>query len=250
MSTQPSLSILIPCYNEEATVARLLERVLEVYEKDLLELQGFESAEIILIDDASTDGTAQILRDFQSKVELLPIILLTQTKNRGKGAALRKGLEHAKGKWVLIQDADLEYFPEDYPLLLQPLLESKTRVVYGSRILHAGNTTHSALRFYFGGRFLTWLSNLLFGLKLTDEPTCYKVFERSVLEEFDLVCERFEFCPELTAKLARSNISILEVPIRYKPRRPEEGKKINWQDGIEAIWTLLRWRIMPFRKKS
>lgn len=236
----PKLYVVIPCYNEANTVEELLRRV------ETVKLEAIHpgiSRHIILVDDGSTDGTRELVQKLAYERKDREVILMPS--NQGKGAALRAGFAAIKGQQgdvVIVQDADLEYDPEDYPEVTGPIYRGEAQVVYGSRILHPANEHHSALRFYFGGRFVTLLTNLLYASRLTDEPTCYKAFEYSLLKQIPLVCERFEFCPEITAKLLRKKVEILEVPIRYFPRRPEEGKKIGWFDGIEAIWTLLRWR--------
>ncbi len=226
------LSILVPVYNEERTLAEILDRVLAV---DLA-----AEKEVIVVDDASTDGTAAVLSRYSDRVTVV-----RHERNRGKGAALRTALRHATGDYVVPQDADLEYEPADLSSLLAAARERGARVVYGSRRLHRANKQYSALSFYLGGILVTWVANLLYGLRLTDEPTCYKLVDRTLIEAMDLQCERFEFCAEVTAKAARMKESILEVPISYRPRHMDEGKKIGARDGLETIQTLiryLRWR--------
>ena len=165
-------------------------------------------------------------------------------KNKGKGFAIRTGLKHVTGDFVIIQDADLEYDPEDYKKLLKPLLDNKAKVVYGSRNLGKNKHERSYLSFYLGGIFLSKLTNFLYGINITDEPTCYKLFRADIIKSIELKSERFEFCPEVTAKVAERKIDILELPISYNPRSKEEGKKINWQDGLIAIWTLIKYRFV------
>jgi glycosyltransferase involved in cell wall biosynthesis len=223
------LSILVPVFNEERTVAALLDRVLEV---DL----GAEK-EVVVVDDASTDGTPAVLARYADRVRLL-----RHPRNRGKGAALRTALAEATGDFVVPQDADLEYEPQDLKRLLETAGRSGARVVYGSRRLLRENRQYSALSFFLGGILVTWVTNLLYGTRLTDEPTCYKLVARDLLERMDLRCERFEFCPEVTAKAARLGERIVEVPIVYRPRHLHEGKKIRARDGWEAITTLWRYR--------
>jgi len=227
---RPLLSVVIPVYNERDTLPEVVRRV------ERVDLPGMRK-EIVLVDDGSTDGTRDVLRELARSHRVL-----FHRGNHGKGAALRTGFHHATGDVLLVQDADLEYFPEDYPALVGPILSGEAKVVYGSRRLRRENRQHSGLAFFLGGVFLTALANLLYRTRITDEPTCYKVFSTEVLREIPLRCHRFEFCPEVTAKVARRGHRIVEVPIRYEPRSVEEGKKIRLRDGIEAIWTLLRYR--------
>jgi glycosyltransferase involved in cell wall biosynthesis len=227
---QHTLSVIIPCYNERATIVELLRRVEAA---DIGEVEK----QIIVVDDASTDGTRALLAAHAARHTVV-----LQPRNAGKGAAIRRGLEEVRGDIVIIQDADLEYNPDNYAALIAPILEGRSRVVYGSRERNANNRLHSGLGFYAGGKFLSALTNLLYGSAITDEPTCYKVFDAALLRSIPLTCTRFEFCPEVTAKVLRRGFDIVEVPIDYFPRKKHEGKKINWRDGVEAIWTLLRWR--------
>ncbi len=227
------LSVIMPTYNEKNTLLTILEKVRRVPIRK----------EIIIIDDGSVDGTQNILDQFRQEKDVKVVF---HERNRGKGAAIRTGLGFATGDMIVIQDADLEYDPRDY-LKLVPLIESgKAAVVYGSRIL--GRNDPSYFRYYWGGRLLTLVANLLFGLKLTDEATCYKVFRKEVLCKIKLDCTGFEFCPEVTAKVARLGYGIVEIPISYDPRSFEEGKKIRWRDGVIAIWTLLKYRFLPLEK--
>jgi glycosyltransferase involved in cell wall biosynthesis len=225
------LSIIIPVFNEVATIEQLLDRVENA---DL----GI-AKEIIIIDDYSSDGTREILKKYEDKYRVI-----YHEKNSGKGRAIRTGLGRASGDWVVIQDADLEYEPADLKKLLEKMKEPGVAAVYGSRRLHHNyfKERHSGHIYSAGGIFLTWLANLLYGIKITDEPTCYKMVETELLRELDLQCERFEFCPEVTAKIAKKGITIQEVPINYYPRHKKEGKKIKFIDGIEAVWTLLKYR--------
>ncbi|MGH7731686.1 MAG: glycosyltransferase family 2 protein [Candidatus Eiseniibacteriota bacterium] len=224
----PLLSVLVPVYNERATLEALLLRVLAVP----------VDKEVVVVDDGSRDGTREVLAELATR---LPIRALVHERNRGKGAAIRTALAEARGEVVIIQDADLEYDPEDYPLLIAPIVRGETNVVYGSRYLSHENPlplTH----FKVAVLLLNAMANLLYGTRLTDEATCYKVFRASLLKSLPLRCERFEFCPEVTARVAKRGERILEVPIRYHYRTRAQGKKIGWRDGFEAIWTLLRYR--------
>jgi dolichol-phosphate mannosyltransferase len=227
------LSILIPVYNEEQTVASLLDRVLAV--------DVGAQKEIIVVDDASCDGTSAVLERYRDRVTLV-----RHEHNRGKGAAIRTALARATGDYVVPQDADLEYEPADLARLLATARSGGHLIVYGSRRLSPENRHYSSRAFYLGGVLVTWISNLLYGLRLTDEATCYKLIDRELIGRMELVCERFEFCPEVTAKAARLGVPIVEVPITYRPRPVSAGKKIRARDGVEAIATLLRyWRWRP-----
>jgi len=224
----PLLSVLVPVYNERATLEALLLRVLAVP----------VDKEVVVVDDGSRDGTRELLAELATR---LPIRALLHERNRGKGAAIRTALAEARGEIVIIQDADLEYDPEDYPRLIAPIVRGETNVVYGSRYLSHENPlplTH----FKVAVLLLNAMANLLYGTRLTDEATCYKVFRASLLKSLPLDCVRFEFCPEVTARVAKRGERILEIPIRYHYRTREQGKKIGWRDGFEAIWTLLRYR--------
>ncbi|MBT7169853.1 glycosyltransferase family 2 protein [Candidatus Woesearchaeota archaeon] len=225
------LSIIIPVYNEKETIKEIIKQVSEVK----------IPKEIILIDDHSTDGTREILET--EYAHLRNITVLLHKKNRGKGAAIRTGLNAIGGDIVIIQDADLEYDPKDYPKLIKPILEGKTQVVYGSRFLNKKNKHQYGLNM-FATRLLTFMANILYNARITDEPTCYKVFTKQAIKSVDLKCEKFEFCPEVTAKIRKNGYKIIEVPIEYNSRSIEEGKKINWKDGVQAIWTLIKYRII------
>jgi glycosyltransferase involved in cell wall biosynthesis len=193
--------------------------------------------ELIVIDDGSLDKTKDILNKLQKKYNF---VFLAHKKNKGKGSAIRTGFSRVTGEIVIIQDADLEYNPQDYKYLLAPFFEKNAMVVYGSRILKNNKKGHWF--FYFGGKLMTILANFLYGLKITDEPTGYKVFKKSLLERLDLKSEGFEFCSEVTAKIAKLGIKIYEVPISYYPRGKSEGKKIRLKDGIIGAWTLLKYK--------
>ena len=233
------LSIVIPVYNENATLAKIVERVCSVD-------TGFER-ELILVDDGSTDGTRALYPELQQRWSAERLEVILQPENRGKGAALRAGFAKTTGDIILIQDADLEYDPHDYPALLAPILAGKADVVYGSRF--AGGEAHRVHLFWhmLGNQFLTLLSNMLTNLNLTDMETCYKVFKAEVIKSLNLQANRFDFEPEITAKIARRQPSgkrwrIFEVGISYAGRDYEEGKKITWRDGCQAIWTIVKYR--------
>jgi dolichol-phosphate mannosyltransferase len=225
------VSVIVPVYNEAAHLDELLHAIHASPVKK----------EIILVDDGSTDGTRE-------KLQALPPIdgftVVFHEKNYGKGAAIRTALAYARGEYVLIQDSDLEYDPQDYPRLLRPLEAGNANVVYGVR----PDRPERGLRFFLGAKLLTHLTNLLYRASIHDEATCYKVVRRSLLAQLQLQCRRFEFCPEVTAKLCRIGEKIAEVPISYTPRSATEGKKIRHSDGWLAIWTLIRYRFLPRRR--
>ncbi|MDZ7830640.1 MAG: glycosyltransferase family 2 protein [Desulfobacterales bacterium] len=223
------LSVIVPVYNEENTIIELLNRVFYA---------PFRK-EIIVVDDGSTDKTLEVL----SKYDNPSVKLISHERNQGKGRALQTGLDKANGDIIVIQDADLEYDPEEYPVLLNPIISGNADVVYGSRF--GGHGEHRVLYFwhYAGNRFLTLLSNMLTDLNLTDMETCYKAFTRQALDGIRINEKRFGFEPEITAKIAKKKLRIYEVPISYYGRTYEEGKKINWRDGLWALWCILRYNL-------
>ena len=225
------LSVVMPIYNEQATLRQVVSRVLSVP----LDL------ELICVDDGSHDASREILAEFQGQHPQVRVFL--QPHNMGKGAALRRGIQAASGDFVLIQDADMEYDPGDYPVLLEPLIQGKADVVYGSRFL--GGAPHRVLYFWHsvGNRLLTLFSNCLTNINLSDIETCYKVFRREIIQSIPLEENRFGFEPEITVKVAKRRLRIYEVGISYWGRTYEEGKKIRWTDGVRALWVLMKYWI-------
>ncbi|MCC6639837.1 MAG: glycosyltransferase family 2 protein [Deltaproteobacteria bacterium] len=225
------LSVVIPCYNERSTLEALLARVRAC---------GVADLEIVVVDDCSTDGTRELL---QGGLEKQADRVIYHDRNQGKGAALRTGFAAVTGDIVLVQDADLEYDPKEYPRLLRPIVEGQADVVFGSRF--TGGEAHRVLYFwhYLGNRFLTLLSNAMTNLNLTDMEVCYKVFRREVLERICIEEDRFGFEPEITAKVARQGCRVFEVGISYSGRTYHEGKKIGWRDGVRAVWCILKYNL-------
>jgi glycosyltransferase involved in cell wall biosynthesis len=222
------LTVVMPVYNEVKTVRMVIDRVLDI---DL-------DIELVVVDDGSTDGTRDVLSNMDD--ERVRVVL--QECNRGKGAAVRTGYEHARGEFVTIQDADLELNPAEIPSLLQPILDGTADVVYGSRFVH-GWAHRNALN-AFANRFLSGLTNVLYGTRIRDMEACYKVFRTELLTRFTLRANRFDFEPEITAKLSKLGLRIVELPVSYKPREFTDGKKIHWKDGFEAIYTLVKYRFV------
>jgi dolichol-phosphate mannosyltransferase len=224
------LSLIIPIYNE----AELIETVLA----NIRAAIPFEH-ELILVDDCSRDGTREILKKEEQKPDT---VLVYHKRNQGKGAAIRTGLQYATGDIVIVQDADMEYDPRDIPRVIQPILDGKTNVAYGSRFL--GSVKRMRLPNFVANKILAWLVTILYFQRITDEATAYKAFRREVIGSIDLKCRRFEFCPEVTAKVLRKGEKIIEVPVVFTARSFEEGKKIGWRDFIVAVWTLLKFRFI------
>ena len=226
------LSIIIPAYNEEKTIKQVIERVKAVK-------LGNIGKEVVVINDASTDNTKKILDSLKER----EIKILHHKSNMGKGAAVRNGLEHSTGTIIIIQDADLEYSPEEYAKLLAPILEHRTKIVYGSRInAIRSNLKEMYLLHYFGNMILSIATSVLYGYKVTDMETCYKVFRREVMDGIKLKSKRFDIEPEITAKILKKGYKIIEIPISFKGRKFHEGKKITWKDGIKALYTLWKYR--------
>ena len=224
------VSVIIPCFNEKQTLKKILEKV----QNSKIKIQ-----EIIIIDDCSTDGTIQILKSIKNPL----IKIYYHSQNRGKGAALRTGFSKAEGDICIVQDADLEYDPDDYPRLIKPILDDKADVVFGSRF--QGGSPHRVVYFWhrIGNGFLTLLSNVLTDLDLSDMETCYKVFKREIIQSIRIKEDRFGFEPEITAKIAKMNLRVYEVGIAYYGRTYSEGKKITWKDGIRAIYCILKYNL-------
>jgi glycosyltransferase involved in cell wall biosynthesis len=227
------VSVIIPVFNERGTIEQVVNAV---------RAAPIDNIEIIVVDDASTDGTQQVLKE---KISAMADQIIYQPRNSGKGAALRAGFAAATGDVILVQDADLEYNPADYPTLLEPIVSGKADAVFGSRFM--GGRPHRVLYFWHmvGNRFLTLLSNMFTNLNLTDLETCYKVFRAPLVKSLDLRENRFGFEPEVTAKLARTRCRIYEVGISYNGRTYSEGKKVNWKDGFRAIYAIVRYNLFP-----
>jgi glycosyltransferase involved in cell wall biosynthesis len=224
------LSVIVPVFDERNTVVEIVRRMRAV---DLP-----VDLEVVIVDDGSTDGTRDVLRQLADST----VRVITHEANRGKGAAIRSGLAQVTGDLVLVQDADLEYDPEDWPKLLTPILRGKARVVYGSRF--TGERRNMLFLHWVGNRFLSLVTNVLYNTTLSDMETCYKLFDRSLLDGITLRAQRFEFEPEVTAKILRRGIRIYEVPISYTGREFDEGKTITWRDGFIALWTLVKYRFV------
>ncbi len=227
----PTLSVVIPCFNEIKTIEQIVDKVHRAPVDDL---------EIIVVDDCSTDGTRDVLR---GKIERQVARVIYHERNQGKGAALRTGFRVATGDMVIIQDADLEYDPQDYGRLTAPILAGKADVVFGSRFCGGSESRVLYYWHYLGNRLLTTISNMLTNINLTDMEVCYKVFRREVLQKIDIEENRFGFEPEITAKVAKMGCRIYEVGISYAGRTYDEGKKIGWRDGVRAIWCILKYNL-------
>lgn len=224
------ISVIIPCYNEKKTILKIIKLVKAVK----------IDKEIIIVDDFSTDGTRDILKKIKDK----EVKIIYQPRNYGKGMAIRTGITHVSGDIIIIQDADLEYDPQDYYKLIEPIVQGKAKVVYGTRFPRGKKRPGLFNPYFMANRILTAAANVLYLARITDEPTCYKVFSSDVLKSINLKCERFEFCPEVTAKVRKLGYKIVEVPIAYYPRSVKEGKKIKLKDAFEAFWVLLKYRFV------
>ncbi|OGC45186.1 glycosyl transferase [candidate division WWE3 bacterium RBG_19FT_COMBO_34_6] len=231
MTEIKKLSIVIPVYNEKDTIEKLLDKVLKVNLGDI-------EKEIILVDDRSNDGTIDILKDLEPKNPLAKFFYKSQ--NSGKGATLKEGFSYTTGDYVIVQDADLEYEPEDYKKLIRALYEENAQVIYGSRF--SGNYEDMTNLHYFGNKLLTLITNILFGVMLTDMETCYKLMPGDFVRSVKIKSDRFNFEPEITSRILKKGMKIIEVPITYRGRTHFEGKKITWKDGISALSTLIKFR--------
>lgn len=235
------ISIIIPVYNEEKTIGEIVSRVKKV------KLSSGLTKEIIVVDDASNDKSNLKIQNAKVQFKIQNLKILRHKKNEGKGAAVRTGIKNSTGDIVLIQDADLEYDPNDYPRLIEPILSGKAKVVYGTRLKNYpirifGKKHTPFLTHYLGNIFLSLATRILYGSKITDMETCYKVFSKEAIRNIELKSNRFEFEPEITAKILKAGYKIYEVPIKVNPRGYDEGKKITWRDGFLAVWTLVKYR--------
>ena len=229
------LSIIIPVYNEEKTLSGILTAIVNVPFPEKIKY------ELVVVNDCSKDRSEEIVYQFARMHPDVIVKYVRHEKNQGKGSAIRTGLSLTEGDYIVIQDADLEYNPDDFLKMLPLLLSGQHQVVYGSRFLNSANR-HSYQSFYLGGRLVSLMTNILYNQHLTDEPTCYKMFAAGLIKSIPLKCTGFEFCPEVTAKVSKLGHQIPEIPICYYPRSIQEGKKISWRDGIEAIWILFKYR--------
>jgi glycosyltransferase involved in cell wall biosynthesis len=238
MKSKKILSVIIPVYNEESTVEEILDKV----------LSRPETGEIIIVDDASSDKSVEVIKKYIDSKKKKNIKLFSQKQNRGKGAAIRRGFDEASCPIVIIQDADWEYTPDDYPVVLEPIISGKADVCYGSRFQPGPGQVHN-FRHMMGNKFLTNVSNFLTNLALTDMETCYKAFKREVIQNLNLETNRFGIEVEMTAKIAKAKcLDIYEVPIRYFSRSYEEGKKIGWKDGVAAFWYMVKYNLLKSRQ--
>ncbi|SYZ72757.1 Glycosyl transferase family 2 [Candidatus Zixiibacteriota bacterium] len=228
------LTVIMPLYNEERTAAEIISRVLSLP----LDL------ELIIVNNGSTDRTKEIIHGFAPRSNLR---IIDKDRNIGKGDAIIDGLRSARGEFTVIQDGDLEYAPEDFERMIKLAQDKGALAVFGSRIRHPESGI-SYQRYLWGGKLLTVVANFLFRVNITDESTCYKMIRTDIMKQLNLQCRRFEFCPEVVAKLGRNKIKIHEIPVAYHPRKFEEGKKIRWIDGLEAVWTLIKYRFQPLAR--
>lgn len=238
-SGEVDLSVIVPAYNEGKTVSKVINALYSILGSSQWSFQ------VIIVDDGSKDDTADVAEKALAEVKSPDDFSLVHRKgvNGGKGSAIRAGIPFVKGRYVIIQDADLEYDPNDIVRMMEVITSENKKVLYGSRFLKKENQ-HIYKAFYLGGRLVTLVTNILYLQKLTDEPTCYKMFDADLLRSINLKCTGFEFCPEVTAKVVKKGFKIREIPISYYPRTVEDGKKISWKDGVEAILVLLKYRFV------
>ena len=230
------LSIIVPVYNENNTLEIIIKKLIN------LKLYNGTEKEIIIIDDFSNDGSREIIKNYENNFDIIKAIY--KDENKGKGDSQKLAKQHVTGDYVIIQDADLEYDPNDYVKLLNKAVNDNEMVVYGSRILNKKNN-YSTISFYLGGLLVTFFTNLIFrNSNLTDQPTCYKLFKSEIIKNINLTSKGFEFCSEVTAKILKKNINIVEVPINYYPRKKKDGKKIKWTDGLIALKTLIKCKLI------
>jgi glycosyltransferase involved in cell wall biosynthesis len=232
MNVKRKVSIIVPAFNEQNTIAESVRRLLDVDFADV-------ETEVLVVDDASTDQTAEIASNFGDRVRVI-----VQEANHGKGAAIRRALKEATGSIIVIHDADLEYDASDIPALIEPILSGNANAVFGNRFAETKLPAGMQFKNLVANRILAIAASVLFGKTIADEATCYKAVRTDILRAMNLKCERFEFCPEVTAKLMRAGEKIIEVPVKYHARTVAEGKKIHWYDGLEAVWTLVKYRFV------
>ena len=227
------LSIIVPVYNEEKTISKILDK--------LFKLSLGIKKEIIIVDDGSRDNSKKIIERYLKNKNNKKIEFQFRSKeNGGKGSAIKEGIKLATGDIITIQDADLEYNPQDYKKLILPIIKGKEKVVYGSRFLNEHKPLYKI--YFLGNKFLTLLTEIIYNSRITDMETCYKVFRADIIKKINIKADHFDFEPEVTARVLKQGIKIKEIPISYSPRSVEEGKKISWKDGLQAIWTLLYWK--------
>ena len=226
------LSIIVPVYNEEKTISKILDKLVKVN-------LGIKK-EIIIINDGSTDNSKKVIENYLKDKKTQINFKFKNKENGGKGSAIKEGVKLATGDIITIQDADLEYNPEDFRKLIKPIIENKALVIYGSRFLKEHEPLYKI--YFLGNKFLTFLTKIIYSSKITDMETCYKVFKADIIKNIEIKANHFNFEPEITARILKQGIKIKEIPISYSPRSIQEGKKINWKDGLQAIWTLIYWK--------
>lgn len=230
----------MPVYNEVKTIKKIVEVVDKVEIKD--QNNTILNKELVIVDDGSSDGTREVLKKISQTKYSMPIRVVLQKKNQGKGSAVRQGIQEAQGKWTIIQDADLEYNPEDYNVLLKPIFRNVAQVVYGSRF--TGEHRNMYYWHLVGNKFLSFVTNILYNTTISDMETCYKLINTDILKKLNLKSNKFDIEPEITAKILKQGIRIYEVPISYSGREINEGKKISWRDGFGALWTIIKYKFI------